>query len=171
MAQTINSAKVQDSAVIHSMRITVSLFSLPRLWVFLVIVCGLLLVGCSSKKPAPCSNQVRAEATSPSGHQRAIVFLRRCPADGSVSTDISILGIDEALPDVNGNVYATDREIAVRVAWLTENRLGVYSFADLSKGTRIEHAGNVTIEYSQAMEADLLPPQRQSSPSPTPGTP
>jgi hypothetical protein len=87
-----------------------------------------------------------------------------------VTTDISIVGGDEALPDRNGNVYATDRDIAVRVAWLTDNRLAVYSFADLSKGNRLEQAGNVSIEYSRVMEADLLPPPAESSPSPTQST-
>ena len=126
-----------------------------------VIICLLLLTGCSSKRPEPCANHVRSEVTSPDGRQRAIVFQRICPADGSVSTEISILGATDALPDGNGNVYATDRDIAVRVAWLTENRLAIYSFADLSKGTRLEQAGNVAVEYSQAMETDLLLPQRE----------
>ena len=126
---------------------------------YTVIICLFLLTGCSSKRPEPCANHVRSEVTSPDGRQRAIVFQRICPADGSVSTEISILGATDALPDGNGNVYATDRDIAVRVAWLTANRLAIYSFADLSKGTRLEQAGNVAIEYSQAMETDLLPPQ------------
>jgi hypothetical protein len=149
----------------------VGLLSLAPLFVFSVIVCAFSLAACSQKRPEPCANHVRSEATSPDGRQRAIVFQRICPADGSVSTDVSILGAAEALPDGNGNVYATDRDIAVRVAWLTENRLAVYSFADLSKGTRLDQAGNVAIEYSQAMETDLLPPQRESSPSPAPSTP
>jgi len=135
------------------------------------IICLFLLTSCSSKRPEPCANHVRSEVTSPDRRQRAIVFQRICPADGSISTEVSILGATDVLPDGNGNVYATGRDIAVRVAWLTESRLAIYSFADLSKGTRLEQAGNVAIEYSQAMETDLLPPQRESSPGRAPSTP
>ncbi|MGA8658213.1 MAG: hypothetical protein WB586_18885 [Chthoniobacterales bacterium] len=151
-------------------RAWLDVFSFTRLLVFSGFATGLLLAACSSKRPVPCTNHVRSEVTSPDGRQRAIVFHRICPADGSVSTDISIVGVDEALPDRNGNVYATDRDIAIRVAWVSENRLAVYSFADLSKGTRLEQAGSVSIEYSRVMEADLLP-SPESSPSPTAGTP
>jgi hypothetical protein len=145
--------------------------SVPRGLVFSGIILGFLLAACYSKRPAPCTNHVRSELTSPNGRQRAFVFQRICPADGSVTTDISIVRTDEALPDGNGNVYATDRDIAVRVAWLTDNRLAVYSFADLSKGNRLDQAGNVSIEYSRVMEADLLGPPAESSPSPTQSPP
>jgi hypothetical protein len=149
----------QRSKVVNSTPMKIRHFSFAGLLAVSGIVGGLLLPACSSKRPEPCANHVRSQVTSPDGRQRAIVFQRICPADGSVRTEVSILGAAEALPDGNGNVYATDREIAVRVAWLTENRLAIYSFADLSKGTRLEQAGNVAIEYSQAMETDLLPPQ------------
>src|SRR5215472_9058625 len=132
-----------------------------RLFVFSVVACVFSLAACSSKRPEPCANHVRSEVTSPDGRQRAIVFQRICPADGSVSTEVSILGATDALLDGNRNVYATDRDVVVKATAPTENRLAIYSFADLSKGTRLEQAGNVAIEYSQAMETDLLPPLRE----------
>jgi hypothetical protein len=69
------------------------------------------------------------------------------------------------LPDGNGNVFAYDNEIGVRVAWLNDSRLGVYTFADPAKGRKIEHAGKVTVEYSMAVETTLVPPTRDGSPS------
>jgi hypothetical protein len=99
-----------------------------------------------------------SEAISPNGRLKALTFRRFCPEQHSISTHVSIIRVNEELPDGNGNVFAYDNEIAIRVAWLNDEKLVVYTYADPAKGTRIEHAGRVAIEYSRIVEAYLVTP-------------
>jgi hypothetical protein len=99
-----------------------------------------------------------SEALSPNGQLKALTFRRLCPEQHSITTHVSILPSNEALPDGNGNVFAYDNEIAIRVAWLNDKKLAVYTYADPAKATRIERAGKVTIEYSQIVETYLVSP-------------
>ncbi|MBV8143120.1 MAG: hypothetical protein JOZ60_13865 [Verrucomicrobia bacterium] len=82
---------------------------------------------------------------------------------------MSILRADEALPDGNGNVFGYDNEIAIRVSWLSDSRLGVYTYADPAKATKIDHAGSVAIEYYKIIETALVtPPPNSGEPLPNP---
>ena len=102
-----------------------------------------------------------SEALSPNGQLKALTFRRLCPEQHSITTHVSILPSSEALPDGNGNVFAYDDEIAIRVAWLNDERLAVYTYADPARGARIERAGKVAIEYSRIVETYLVPPNPQ----------
>ncbi len=129
---------------------------------------GLALFGLGCAKPTPCTNVITDDARSPNGRLKAVVFVRRCPDNGQRTTEISILRRDEALPDGNGNVYAGDGPVAVKVGWQTDTKLSVYSLADLTRaGTRLEKAGDIAVEYEQMMETTLLPPL-DAPPSPPP---
>jgi hypothetical protein len=116
-----------------------------------------LLLSCS-RQLQPCRNVTTSEDISPNGQLKAITFRRLCPEEHSASTDVSIIRAKEALPDGNGNVFGYDSEIAIRVSWLSDSRLAVYTYADPAKATRIERAGNVSIEYSRIIETALVPP-------------
>jgi hypothetical protein len=107
-----------------------------------------------------------SEEISPDGWLKAVTFRRLCPEEHSISTDVSILPAEQALPDGNGNVFAYDNEIAIRVSWLSDSRLGVYTYADPSKATKIDHAGCVLIEYYKIIETALVTPPANSEPSP-----
>jgi hypothetical protein len=137
-------------------------------WCFSSVFASVLMSSCH--EPARCRNVITSEEISPDGQLKAIVFRRICPEEHSIATHVSILAAKEGLPDSNGNVFADGNEIAVRVAWLSESRLAVYTYADLAKATKIERAGKVTVEYSTAVETALIPPIPDSSPSST-GTP
>jgi hypothetical protein len=123
-----------------------------------------LLLGCS-RQLQPCRNVTTSEEISPNRELKAVTFRRLCPEEHSITTHVSILGAKERLPDGNGNVFGYDNEIAIRVSWLSDSRLEVYTYADPAKATRIERAGNVSIEYSRIMETDLVPPIPDSLPS------
>ena len=125
---------------------------------FLLFMAGVLLSSCHT--PETCRNVTTSEAVSPNGQLKALTFRRLCPEQHSISTHVSILRASEQLPAGNGNVFAYDNEIAIRVAWLNDQRLAVYTYADPAQGTRIEHAGNVAIEYSRIVEAYLVTPAR-----------
>jgi hypothetical protein len=121
-----------------------------------------LLLGCtllgSCHETERCRNVTTSEALSPNGHLKAVTFRRLCPEQHSITTHVSILPSNEALPDGNGNVFAYDDEIAIRVAWLSDERLAVYTYADPARGSRIEHAGKIAIEYSRIVETYLVSP-------------
>jgi hypothetical protein len=112
----------------------------------------------SCHEPERCRNVTTSEEVSPDGQLKAITFRRLCPEEHSITTHVSILGAKEVLPDGNGNVFAYDNEIAIRVAWLNNSRLAVYTYADPAKATKIERAGKATIEYSMVVETALIPP-------------
>ena len=138
------------------------------LWWLSLLSASILLSSCH--EPERCRNVTTSEEISPDGQLKAVTFRRLCPEEHSITTHVSILGAKETLRDGNGNVFAYDNEIAVRVAWLNDSRLAVYTYADPAKGTRIERAGKVTVEYSMAVETTLIPPIPEASPSKT-GTP
>ncbi|HEY0791307.1 MAG TPA: hypothetical protein VGD78_09610 [Chthoniobacterales bacterium] len=118
--------------------------------------CLCLEVGCVRSRP--CENLVREEDPSPDGRVKAVVFERRCPDLGQRTTQISILKRDGSLGNGNGNIFAADEPILVKVGWQGNGKLVVYSLADLTKGTRLVKAGDIAIEYEQMMETDLLAP-------------
>jgi len=128
--------------------------SIRRLF-FLLLGCTLLSTCHETER---CRNATTSESLSPNGQLKALTFRRLCPEQHSITTHVSILASNEALPDGNGNVFAYDNEIAIRVAWLNDKKLAVYTYADPAKGTRIERAGKVTIEYSQIVETYLVSP-------------
>jgi hypothetical protein len=111
-----------------------------------------------------------SEEISPNGRLKAVTFRRLCPEEHSITTHMSILGANEALPDGNGNVFGYGNEIAIRVSWLSNSRLAVYTYADPGKATKIERAGSVSIEYSRIIETALVTPPPTSEPTET-GTP
>jgi hypothetical protein len=143
-------------------KITISL-----LYFFLLFL-GLLL--CSCHKLEPCRNVTISETNSPNGQLKAVTFQRLCSEEHSVSTHMSIIRANESLPDGNGNVFGYDNEISIRLSWVSDTRLAVYTYADPAKATKIEHAGNVSIEYSRIVETYLItpPPDSTSEGSGTP---
>jgi hypothetical protein len=122
----------------------------------LSLIClTLLLVSCH--QPERCQNVTTSEEVSPNGLWQAVTFRRWCPEEHSITTHVSIIRANETLPDGNGNVFGYESEIAIRVSWLSNSRLAVYTYADPGKATKIERAGNVSIEYSRIIETTLVP--------------
>ena len=81
-----------------------------------------------------------SEEISPNGQLKAVTFRRLCPEEHSITTHVSILAAKEALPDGNGNVFGYENEIAIRVSWLSDSRLAVYTYVDPAGATKIERA-------------------------------
>jgi hypothetical protein len=129
-----------------------------------------LLLSCT-RALQPCRNVTTSEEISPNGQLKAVTFRRLCPEEHSITTHVSILAAKEALPDGNGNVFGYENEIAIRASWLSDSRLAVYTYVDPVGATKIEHAGQVSIEYSRIIETTLVPAIPEagtSSPSATP---
>ena len=123
---------------------------------YVLLFAGILMSSCH--EPERCRNVTTSEALSPNGKLKALTFRRLCPEEHSITTHVSILRAKEELPDGNGNVFAYDNEIAIRAAWLNDEKLAVYTYVDPAKGTRIGRAGDVDIEYSRVVETYLVSP-------------
>ncbi len=94
-----------------------------------------LLLSCCHE-PERCRNVSTSEETSPNGQLKAITFRRLCPEEHSITSHVSVIRASESLPDGNGNVFAYDNEIAIRLSWLSDSRLAVYTYADPAKATK-----------------------------------
>jgi hypothetical protein len=130
---------------------------------------GVVLVLCSlaaacSKAP-PCQNEVSSEELSPNRQFKAVVFHRSCP-EAPPTTNVSLLRPDESPANGNGNIMSYPGDVGVRIDWLTDQQLAVYSFADLRKATRRESAAGITIQYPASIDADIVRPPAQQTPSP-----
>ncbi len=65
----------------------------------------LLFVGCNKVLDDMCSNDVLQSLTSPDGKAKAVVFERGCGATTGFSTQISLLGSGDELPNKSGDVF------------------------------------------------------------------
>jgi hypothetical protein len=141
-----------------------------RSWSLSVIaLCAFIgFAGCS-RKPEPCRTAIRSQERSPNGQFKAVVYLRKCPDEVLFTTNVSILPIDQSVPDDTGNTVVCPDALAVRVRWQSNNQLTVLSFSDLSKATRHKQVGNVNIDYPAVTNPDLfMPPNEESNATPTP---
>jgi hypothetical protein len=120
------------------------------------LVCLCLPLVCCHE-PQRCRNVTTSDEVSPNGVLKAVTFRRLCPEEHSITTHVSIIRANEALPDGNGNVFGYENEIAIRVSWLSNTRLAVYTYADPGKATKVERAGIVSIEYCKIIETALVP--------------
>jgi hypothetical protein len=132
-----------------------------------VVFALVILISACSRPSVPCTNQVSSEEISPAGRFKAVVFHRSCQewVGSTITTNVSILRVGESPGDGNGNVLSYKGNAGIRAGWLSDQRLAIYSFADLSDATRLETLGGVTIEYPKMIDADIV---RPSTPAATP---
>jgi hypothetical protein len=108
-------------------------------------------------KPPPCHNVLDTQAVSPNGKFKAMAFRRICSPDDPISTNVSIVPVDRPLPEGRGNIFAYENPIRIRVAWLTDRKLAVYTYINPSKATHLDKSGDVEIQYSKLEDVDLEP--------------
>jgi hypothetical protein len=145
-----------------------SLLLAARSFLPIVGFCVLLASTACSKKPEPCRTAIRSQERSPNGQLKAVVYLRKCPDEVLFTTNVSILPIDQSVPDDTGNTVACPDALAVRVKWQGNNQLTVLSFSDLSKATKQKQVGNVSVDYPEVTNPDLFqPPSDEPTTTPT----
>lgn len=140
-----------------------------RLAIWGVVALVGLLSACS-RPSVPCTNAVSSEEISPNGKFKAVVFHRSCQqwVGSTVTTNVSILRVNESPGDGNGNVVSYKGDVGVRAGWLSDQRLAIYSFADLSDAARLDTLGGVSIEYPKMIDADIVRPAPPASPAASP---
>ena len=113
-----------------------------------------------SRPSVPCTNQISSEEISPNRQFKAVVFHRSCQewVGSTITTNVSILRVNESPADGNGNVLSYKGNVGVRAGWLSDQRLAIYSFADLSDAMKLDALGGVTIEYPKMIDADIVRP-------------
>lgn len=78
--------------------------------------------------PSLCGNEVMQETASPDGTRRAIVFQRDCGATTGFSTQVSIIGASDDLPNEPGNTFIIDdhpSQRGVTLRWADDSTLVV----------------------------------------------
>jgi hypothetical protein len=85
---------------------------------FLTITCVLWAVGCGL-----CGNEIGYEEYSPDRKLKAVVFERDCGATTGFSTQVSLLGSAEKLPNEAGNVFTADGDLRIRVQWQSNSEI------------------------------------------------
>ena len=113
-------------------------------------VAMLLAGGCSNA----CRNDIVSIAAAPGGKRQVAMFTRDCGATTENSTQVSVLGIDEA-PTAAGNAFVADRGTVAtawggpwaEVVWLGPNRLLIRYDSRARVFLKAVRAGNVTISY------------------------
>ena len=83
-----------------------AVLAIAALALLLVAAAGLFAL--SLLFPDLCGNKVLAEAISPDQRHKAVVFQRDCGASTGFSTQVSVIGAQEALPNASGNVFTAD---------------------------------------------------------------
>ena len=95
----------------------------------------LLLAGCVTRGPGPrerCENRLLEQVVAPGGGAKAVVFERRCGAPIGFSTQVALIGPDDRLPDMPGNVFIAGNggrisrgRSFVTVTWPSATKLAV----------------------------------------------
>ena len=107
-----------------------------------------------------CGNELLSETRSPDGKLKAIMFQRDCGATTGFSTQISILSVDEKLPNEGGNVFVADSDHGaapsgrgggpiVEVHWLNESELLIKHDSRARVFHSEQSLGRVKIRYER----------------------
>jgi hypothetical protein len=109
----------------------------------LMLLGALAIGGC---KGPQCENQAFFGLPSPDGASIAFVFHRRCAANKTITTDVTVLDFHSPLRNEPGNVLAVGNEQPVRVSWLGPHKLAVTGFVEPIY-RRNSQAGSIAIEF------------------------
>ena len=108
-----------------------------------ILLCTLWIGGC---KGPQCENEAFYGLPSPDGASIAFVFHRRCAANTTITTDVTVHDFHLPLRNEPGNVLAVGNEQPVRVSWLGPRKLAVSGFVEPIH-RRNSQVGSITIEF------------------------
>lgn len=108
--------------------------------------------------PDLCGNRVLAEAVSPDQRLKAVVFQRDCGASTGFSTQVSLIGAQEALPNASGSVFSADSNRGavpasaaggpvVQVRWASGRALVITHHAGARVFTQKDLVSGVAVAY------------------------
>jgi hypothetical protein len=98
-----------------------------------------------------CENIGKQTLESPSGEYKAIIFSRNCGNDTSVNTHVSIVRVEDALPDENGNTFmAKHKAVPLNLRWTDEYQLQIAGVSVDSPDKQNTKAAGVQVTYSKS---------------------
>jgi hypothetical protein len=135
-----------------------AVLAIAALALLLVAAAGLFAL--SLLFPDLCGNKVLAEAVSPDQRHKAVVFQRDCGASTGFSTQVSVIGAQEALPNESGNVFTADDNHGaaptsaaggpvVQVRWASGHALVITHQAGAGVFTQKDAVAGVAVAYEQ----------------------
>lgn len=102
------------------------------------------LTGCGGS----CGNEIVQTINSPSGKFKAIVFSRNCGATTGFNTQVSVLHVDESLPNEGGNTFITNGSVPIVLHWQTNSALHISNIGNTSPIKKIKQGSGVVIRYA-----------------------
>jgi hypothetical protein len=97
-----------------------------------------------------CGNEIQSEVVSPDGKMKAVIFERDCGATTSATTQISILGAHDGLPNEVGNAFVLDDEpkfLKLKAVWTSPRKLEFFYHPRSGKIFKLEHHINVSTGF------------------------
>lgn len=78
-----------------------------------------------------CNNDIYKELVSPSSEYKAVIFERSCGSTTEISTQISIISSNKALPNSAGNVLISEiKSNNIEIRWLSAQHLEISFTSD-----------------------------------------
>ncbi len=98
-----------------------------------------------------CENIGKQTLESPSGDYKAIIFSRHCGNDNDVNTHVSIVRIEDALPNENGNTFMSrHKTVPLNLRWTDEYQLQIAGVSVDSPDIQNTKTAGVQITYSKS---------------------
>lgn len=121
-----------------------------------------------------CANDIISEYPSPDGQRKLVVFERDCGATTRCSTQASILPIDQALDNGNGNVFIADDNRgaapsgpgggpALRVAWRNAHAIQLFYHPNARLFKHEPEHDGVQISYASMSQRPIAAEARNLS--------
>ena len=105
-----------------------------------------------------CGNDIVKEVRSPTEKMKAVVFQRDCGATTGFTTQVSVLSLDQQLPNDSGNLLVADTDHGnapagawggpmVEVSWTNETHLLIRHDKRAQLSKREESFANINVRY------------------------
>jgi hypothetical protein len=97
-----------------------------------------------------CGNEVYQEVLEPGNRFKAILFQRDCGATTGFSTQISLISVDDKLPNNHGNIFIANghpKDTNIEMHWLAPAKLLVRHTVGLSVKRKEKLYKGISISY------------------------
>lgn len=109
-----------------------------------LIVFGASVASCGDL----CGNEEVLSVVSPSGKVRAVAFTRSCGATTDFTTQVSLVGVGESLPNEVGNVFIVKGKLPLSLRWLSEQSLHISGVGSGAASKQETTARGVSVSYA-----------------------
>ena len=105
-----------------------------------------------------CKNRIIKQISLPSLNKKVIIFERNCGATTSFNTQVSIIGLNEALANKSGNIFIADTnhgkapssqngELEIKVKTISKNHIKIFYSAKARSFKKEHRFKDILIDY------------------------